>query len=205
MPCFEDVDLKFEYMNLSNRDMSFEDMNDFLSDLSGDGMILQLDLSNNITLQDADNPVEMENFIKTLCLCLEHNKTLIALEFSNNHLGCFGPYPLSAHGVDYFKDFIRALPKSAVTRLDISGNYILGPSSKMLSSWALLLRHYCKGRCRVLRARHSSLSGPAISLLASILGPEAVIEEIDLRDNMAGSCCCSSLAFFCTPSIPPFT
>lgn len=154
--------------------------------LPGDGMILQLDLSDNISLQEADNPDEMEKLSKTICLCLEHNSTLLALEFANNNLGYYGPYPLSLHAVDYFKDVIKALPKSTVRRLDISGNYILGPSNKILSTWALLLRLYCKQQCEVLRARNNGISSPALSLVASILGPTAIIEELDLSDNMAG-------------------
>jgi hypothetical protein len=186
MPCFDDIDSKFEYMNLANRNMSFDDINDFLSDLSGDGMILQLDLSDNISLEAADSPEDMEKLTKNMCLCLEHNKNLLALEFANNNLGYYGPYPLSLHAVDYFKDIIKSLPKSTVRRLDISGNYILGPSNKILSTWALLLRLYCKQQCEVLRARHNGISSPALSLVASILGPTAIIEEIDLNDNMAG-------------------
>jgi len=186
MPCFDDFDPKYEYMNLANRNMSYDDINDFLSDMSGDGMLLQLDLSDNISLQMADNPDEMEKLTKTLCLCLEHNQTMLAFEFANNNLGYYGPYPLSLHAVDYFKDVIKSLPKSTVRRLDISGNYILGPSNKILSTWALLLKMYCKKQCEVLRARNNGISSPAISLLGSILGPDAIIEELDLNDNMAG-------------------
>lgn len=165
---------------------------------AGDGMILQLDLSDNISLQDADHPEEMEKLTKTMCLCLEHNRTLLALEFANNHLGYYGPYPLSLHAVDYFKDVIKALPKSSVRRLDISGNYILGPGNKILSTWALLLRKYCKQQCEVLRARHNGISSPALSLVTSILGPAAIIEEIDLNDNMAGA---SASCLFITLSL----
>lgn len=189
MPCFDDIDSKYEYMNLSSRNMTFDDMNDFLSDMSGDGMILQLDLSDNITLEMADSPEDMEKFTKTMCLCLEHNKTLVALEFADNHLGSFGPFPLSRHAVDYLKDVFRSLSRSSVRRLDISGNCVLGPGNKILSSWALLLKSYCPQRCEVLRARHNALSSPALSLVASILGPDSILEELDLSDNLTGVLC----------------
>ena len=187
MPCFDDFDPKFEYMNLSNRNMSFDDLNDFLSDMSGDGMVLQLDLGANITLAMADQPTHMEKLVHTLCLCLEYNKTMLALEFADNNLGYYGPYPLSLHAVDYFKEVIKALQKSTVRRLDISGNFILGPSNKILSTWALLLKTYCKQQCEVLRARNNCISSPALSLMSCILGPTSIIEEIDLNDNRAGT------------------
>ena len=86
-------------------------------------MILQLDLSNNVSLQQADNPDEMERLTNALCACLEHNSTMIAFEFADNNLGYYGPYPLSLHAMDYFKEVIKALPKSTVQRLDISGDF----------------------------------------------------------------------------------
>lgn len=186
MPCFEDIDSKFEYLNLAGRNMSFDELNDFINDLSGDGMILQIDLSDNISLESADNPKEMERLTDNLCTCLEHNRTLLALEFADNNLGYYGPYPLSSHSVDYFKKVVKSLAKSSLTRIDVSGNFILGPSHKILSSWAMLLKDFCKKQCEVLRARNNYISSPALSLITNILGPKSILEELDLNDNFCG-------------------
>lgn len=186
MPKYEDVDGDYEYLDLSNTKMSYTELLEVMSDLSGDTMLKQVDLSTLITEQDAQQPAVMEEIIFCLQSALESNITLTALDFEGNHLGDSGPCSGSIHRLDYLKELTSALVQSTITRLDISRNNIIGSQSRVYSSFSDLLRLYGAHQCQVLRCRQNSLHNQAFSLTSYILGPFSVLVELDLSDNSIG-------------------
>jgi Ran GTPase-activating protein (RanGAP) involved in mRNA processing and transport len=186
MPKYEDIDGDYEYLDLSGTAMPYTDLLEVLSDLSGDTMLKQVDLSNLITLEDAAQPRVMEEIIFVLQNALETNFTLTALDFEGNHLGDSGPCNGSLHRLDYLKELTSSLIKSTITRLDLSQNNILGTQRRVLSSFSDLLRLYGAKQCQVLRCRQNSLHNQAFSLISYILGPFSVLTELDLSDNLIG-------------------
>jgi Ran GTPase-activating protein (RanGAP) involved in mRNA processing and transport len=186
MPKYDDVDGDYEYLDLSGTSMSYTDLLEVLCDLSGDTMLKQVDLSTLITLEDATEPYVMEEILYGLQGALETNTTLTALDFVGNHLGDFGPCSGSRHRLDYLKELTSSLLKSSITRLDLSSNNILGPHSRVLSSFSDLLRLYGATHCHALRCQKNSLHNQAFSLISAILGPFSVLTELDLSDNLIG-------------------
>lgn len=186
MPRYDDIDGDYEYLDLSTTEMSSQELLEVLTDLSGDTMLKQVDLSNRIKLEDARQPSIMEDIIFTLKEAITANTTLIALDFEGNYLGDFGPCNGSIHRLDYLKELTTSLIESTITRVDISNNNIIGTQRRVYSSFADFLKKYCIGRCEVLRCRQNSIHNQAFSLIAPILGPFSCLVELDLSDNKIG-------------------
>lgn len=186
MPKYDDVDGDYEYLDLSNTKMSHTELLGVMSDLSGDTMLKQVDLSTLITEEITQQPAVMEEIIYGLQSSLETNITLTALDFEGNHLGDYGPCTGSIHRLDYLKELTSALLQSTITRLDISDNNIIGSQSRVYSSFSDLLRLYAAQQCQVLRCRRNSLHNQAFSLTSYLLGPFSILIELDLSDNLIG-------------------
>ena len=98
--CYNDIKEEFEYLNLSAKDRppsGFAAVSRYITELSQDKMVKQLDISYNITLDEAHDPGNMSSFLDQLEVAFSANHTVIALDMAGNHFGCFGPHPLNDH------------------------------------------------------------------------------------------------------------
>jgi hypothetical protein len=94
---FEDVNTRFEYLNLSHRQLGLEGVLDVMFDLSEDKVLKQVDLSYNISMEEVCNPKNIEYFFKKMKKYLSKNDTLTALDLAGNHLFHFHPHPSNEH------------------------------------------------------------------------------------------------------------
>jgi Ran GTPase-activating protein (RanGAP) involved in mRNA processing and transport len=186
MPTYPDFDDKYEYLDLSHRNMPVDDLKDILYDLIDDTMILHINLSYLVTEETTANPAEMEPLIKMLIKSLRENAYLIALDWAGNHLGDHAPHPTNQHTMDYIAELADALAKSSVKRIDLSDNMITGPRGRKLSGVARIVRHCIPSKWQVLRFRSNNLNGLAIGLFGEALGLNSKLVELDLSNNQAG-------------------
>ena len=87
MTCYGDIDKDVEYLNISDRKLKVEGLIDILNDLEDDTVLKQIDLSYNISADEAHIPSRLPKILSKLALALNKNKTLYALDFVGNHLG----------------------------------------------------------------------------------------------------------------------
>ena len=88
---------------------------------------------------------------------IEQNTTLVALDWTGNHLGDFAPQAFNYHSMHYGEFFAASLAKSKIERLDISENTILGDTERRYSGLAAIVKKYVVGRCTVFRCRLNRL------------------------------------------------
>lgn len=186
MPRYDDVDATYQYLDMSSKNMGVDGLVEILADLSDDHMIKQIDISRNLCKEDASRPESMESVMKSLCHALETNKCLTALDFVGNHLGDYSPQGTNLHGMHYMDCFAQSLAKSAVVRLDISENLLLGDTSRKYSGLSSFVRKYMSSHGKIVKLRFNALHSQACSIIAGALHPYSRLVELDLSDNALG-------------------
>ena len=186
MPTYDDLDEKYEYLDLSGKHMMIQEIKDVLEDLVEDSMIKHINLSRNISREDASDPNLMGSLFESLTHALLGNSCLIALDWAGNHIGDFGPHPPNDHVIDYIVVLADALSQSTVRRVDLSDNCLTGLSYRKLSGLSRLVRHCIPFKFEVLRLRNNGINSLAVGLLSKALGMESVLQEVDLSYNMIG-------------------
>ena len=66
---------------------------ELLSDVRTDDVVKQIDISYNISIDEANVPSKLSKFITQMGLALEFNTCLTALDIAGNHLGDYTPHP----------------------------------------------------------------------------------------------------------------
>jgi Ran GTPase-activating protein (RanGAP) involved in mRNA processing and transport len=186
MPTYDDLDEKYEYLDLSGKNMMIQEIKDVLEDLVEDSMIKHINLSRNVSREDASDPNLMGSLFESLTNALLNNDCLIALDWAGNYIGDFGPHPPNDHMIDYVVVLADALSKSTVRRVDLSDNCLTGPSYRKLSGLSRLVKHCIPYKFEVLRLRNNGINSLAVGLLSKALGLESTLQEIDLSYNMIG-------------------
>ena len=117
-----DINFEDEYLDLSKNELSTEALARlFEEDVSCDDMVLYLNVSHNLSINDVKNAEQFTELINKIVHGIESNKVLTALNISGNHLGDTSPHPFSKHITDYFSILSKSLAKTKITHLDISG------------------------------------------------------------------------------------
>jgi len=115
-----------QHMDLSDQQLGCAGLMSIVTDLFQDQQLLQVDLSYNINLEEAFQPKRMARLSDHMCLMIQKNQFLTALDLVGNHMGNFGPHPFNEQMRDIVLDLAKALPKSNIRRLDISDNALTG-------------------------------------------------------------------------------
>jgi hypothetical protein len=76
MPTYEDVDETFEYLDLSCRSMGVQGISEILDDIEDDTLLKHLDLSFNMTADEAEQPSKMKLLFSSIARAFKKNKTL---------------------------------------------------------------------------------------------------------------------------------
>jgi hypothetical protein len=79
MPTYEDVDETFEYLDLSCRSMGVQGISEILDDIEDDTLLKHLDLSFNMTADEAEQPSKMKLLFSSIARAFKKNKTLTGL------------------------------------------------------------------------------------------------------------------------------
>lgn len=180
------VDPFFEHMTLRSRQLGFKGLASVIIDLADDNILKHVDLSDNISRQEANIPDKMTKFIATLAKALKKNTTITALDLCSNHLCDFTAHPCNNHIIDYLIAITDALIPSPITHLDISDNLIVGPNGRMYTGLRHLVKHFLHPQGIVLKARKSNLHAYCFQIISEALGTGSVLEELDLSDNLGG-------------------
>ena len=130
------------------------------------------------------------------------NDCLIALDWANNHLGDFGPHPANQHEIDYIVELTRAICKSNIRRVDLSGNMLTGKLYRKLSGLSEFIRACISHKFEVFRFRNNGINSLGLALFSGALGLESALIELDLSNNLVGKDplgrnSCEGMASFC--------
>jgi len=178
--------LETDYMDLSDQGLMCKGLMSIIRDLGKDQQLKQVDLSYNITLEEAYQPKRMAKMCDALCGMLQSNKTLLALDLVGNHLGNFGPHPLNEQKRDIVLEIAKALPLSSVRRIDISDNALTGTQGRKLTALGYYSRTFIKEHGKYFLARSNLLQSQALVMIANGMGFGSAIEYLDLNDNQVG-------------------
>jgi hypothetical protein len=127
---YENVDVTYEYLDLSSRNLGIAGLLEVLEDISEDNVIKQLDLGYNMTPDDVMDHRDIEYFFKRLKFNLAKNTTLTALDMAGNHLFDHFPHPSNDHRKNYVEELSDILTGSTlITHIDLSENNITGTST----------------------------------------------------------------------------
>lgn len=186
MPTYEDLDEKYEYLDLSAKRMSTDDIKDVLIDLVDDTMIKHINLSKNITVEDASNPDIMNALFDSLLHAIQQNDCLIAFDWAGNHLGDHGPHPTNQHTVDYIVELARAIRKSNIRRIDLSDNMLTGKAFRKFTGLSEFVRACIPHKFEVFRFRKNGINSLGLGLFSGALGMSSRLQELDLSYNQVG-------------------
>lgn len=122
MSRYEGVDPTYEYIKLLRDSNGLDTLIEFLECLETDDMVKHVDISQYLSIEEADNPEQMSKFTDRFKKALSKNKCLTALDIAGNYLGQATPHPNNNHKIDYLSTVAIALSKSSVLHLDVSGS-----------------------------------------------------------------------------------
>jgi hypothetical protein len=186
MPTYDDIDEKYEYLDLSCKNMSNDEIKDILEDLVEDTMIKHINLSYNVSLDVASDPDAMDDLIASLTHALRENDCLLALDWVGNHLGDNGPHPPNDHYTEYIIVLADAVAQSSVVRIDLSDNMLTGKKNRKFSGLARFIKMCIPHKHQVFRFRSNGINSLGIALFSGALGLESSLQELDLSDNLGG-------------------
>jgi len=181
-----DVDPSFQYLTLRGRQLGFKGISRLFVDLADDNILKHVDVSDNVSKKEANNPARMTEFLANLGKAMKNNTTLTALDVCNNHLFSYTPHPCNEHIIDYLTIFTNAIITSNVTKLDISGNYMVGVNGRLYSGFRYLMTKFIHPQGVVLKARRSYLHSYCCQIISEGIGTGSMLEELDICDNHIG-------------------
>ena len=183
---YSDVDPSYQVLNLNGRKLEVKGLVTVLKDLADDNIIKHLDLGNNVSIKSASKPETMERLLKSLRQALKNNAYLTALDLAGNNIFMHTSHPCNEHLFDYLSHFTESLIPSAVTRLDLSENDIVGKNGRIYTGLRRFMTEFLLPQGQVLRARKSHLHSYCYTLIAEGIGTGSSLTELDLSDNLAG-------------------
>lgn len=162
-------------------------MCEILDSMVDDSFLKHLNLTRNITAEEAAKPSAMQKLHAHLRKALKANKSLTAIDLAYNHLFDNTKHPTNEHVHDYMIELTNTLAKSKIVRLDISGNYLCGKGGREYTGILYLVRNFCcKGGLKALRVRDNRLHSQGCAAVSEGLGVYSKLEELDLSDNFLG-------------------
>ena len=185
MPTYEDVDEKFEYLDLSWRHMGVTGIEEILEDVEDDTMLKHLDLSYNITSDESEQPSKMKSLFASITRAFRKNKTLTALDLVGNHLFQNSIHPLNEHLSNYFIDFTDALCKTNIKRIKLCDNNLVGTGRKN-KGLAYFIKHYASKHALGISLCSNSLYSPSFVIISTLFKPNSTLTYLDLSDNKGG-------------------
>lgn len=183
---YTDVNPAYQYLSLHGRGLEVKGLKPVLTDLTDDNIIKHLDLGFNVSVKGASNPDNMEAFLRSLRLALKNNQYLTALDLAGNNLFLHTAHPCNEHLFDYLTHLTDTLMPSAVTRVDLSENFIVGKNGRMYTGLRYFMVNFMLPQGEALRARKSHLHSYCYTLIAEGIGAGSSLTELDLSDNLAG-------------------
>ena len=153
------------FFDLSNQQLGAKGLVELFTDLHNDTTLKHIDLSYNITLDEAAQPIRMAKMNDELQKLLLTNKTLTALDMAGNHLGNFGPHPLNEQKYDFFVKLASYLHASPIRRIDLSDNLICGELGRKMLGLSKLVQWMGKYGL-AFSARSSKLRGQALMMIS---------------------------------------
>ena len=167
MPTYEDVDETFEYLDLSCRSMGVKGMADILEDVQDDTLLKHLDLSFNMTSDEAEQPSKMKKLFSSISKAFRVNRTLTALDLAGNHMFQNSIHPLNEHLTNYFVDFTNSLCYTNIKRINISDNNIVGTGRKN-KGLAFFIKKYASQKAIGVTLRSNSLYSPSFVIVSTL-------------------------------------
>lgn len=184
---YENVNIKYEFLNVSNRSLGMDGVIDIIRDLSDDTVIKHVNASNNIKSHETKSPQLMVQFMNELEKSLSMNKTITALDLASNNLFGNSEHPLNEHLGSYVIQLTDIISKTRLSHIDLSDNDICGGKGKMLKGIGYMGLHYISTNCRAFTAKSSNLYGPGyVALCSSGLGITSSLTYLDLSYNYGG-------------------
>jgi Ran GTPase-activating protein (RanGAP) involved in mRNA processing and transport len=175
-----------DYMDLAGQNLQCQGLMGILDHMYTDEQLKQIDISQNITLEEAYQPKRMARLCDKLCNVIKKNQCLTAIDLVGNHFGNFGPHPLNEQLRDICLDIAKALPKSNIKRIDISDNCLTGTSGRKLTALGYFSRHFIHTHGKYFLSRSNLLQSQALVMIANGMGHGSSIEYLDLNDNRVG-------------------
>jgi hypothetical protein len=181
---YEDV-LDNQYLDVSKSGLGIDGCIDVFEDLVQDKMLKQVNLSYNITPEEAYNPRRMEHFYRRMKYYLQKNTTLTALDLAGNALFHYHPHPTNEHVVNYEKQITYVLNATKIKRIDLSSNNMAGFSGRELDGLKHFLQNYMV-KNEAFSLRSSYLTSQGLRVLTHCLGGYSSMTYLDISDNLAG-------------------
>jgi len=183
---YENVDSNFEFLNLSGKQLYVTGLLSVLSDLTDDKILKHLNISDNVSFEEGQKPSKMRALQAALRDALSQNTCLTALDLAGNHMFDCTMHPVNEHLSDYTHDLTDTLCMSRITHLDVSNNCIVGPTSRIHSGLAYLVRRYVLPKAVAFKCRDNMLNSQCLFTIAEGLGVYSSITELDLSNNYGG-------------------
>jgi len=180
------VDPSFQYLTLRGRNYGFKGLTRLFIDLADDNILKHVDISENITRKETNDPEKMTAFLKALGRAMKNNTTMTALDLCGNSLFYYTPHPCNEHLIDYLTAFTDALIPSHVSHLDISDNHMVGANGRLYSGFRYLMTKLIYPAGVVLKARKNFLHSYCCQIISEGIGTGSNLEELDISDNLIG-------------------
>lgn len=174
MPTYEDVDETFEYLDLSCRSIGVQGISDILDDIEDDTLLKHLDLSFNMTADQAEQPSKMKLLFASIARAFKKNKTLTALDLAGNHMFANSCHPLNEHLTNYFVDFTNSLVQTNIKRINISDNNIVGTGRKN-KGLAYFIKNYVSKKAIGFTCRSNSMYSPSFVIISTLFVSDCAI------------------------------
>lgn len=167
MPTYEDVDETFEYLDLSRKNLGVLGIQDILNDIEYDTLLKHLDISYNMTSDEAEQPSKMKILFNTISKAFKRNKTLTALDLAGNHMFQNSIHPLNEHLTNYFIDFTDSLCLTNIKRINISDNNIVGTGRKN-KGLAYFIKKYVSNKAIGFTCRSNNMYSPSFVIISTL-------------------------------------
>jgi hypothetical protein len=186
MSCYDDVESKVEYLDLSHRQLGVEGVLDVLHDLGDDTILRHVNLSYNIGVDEFRHRDNVDYFIKRLKKYLTKNQGLTALDLAGNYLFHYHPHPSNEHIKYYEIELTEALLSTGISRIDLSDNHINGYTGREFKGYIYFLKKYLLHREGFVCRRSLMNSLGLMSLASFSLGIHSSLTYLDLSENNCG-------------------
>lgn len=183
---YENVDPS-SYLDLSGRGLNVEKMYKMMSDIADDVMMRHINLSNNITAEEVEQPSRMMKLFTGLKYIFNRNRTLTAIDLAGNHLFDNTPHPSNEHVVNYLEELANLLCESKIRCLDLSNNNVVGKTGRQHRGLAILAKNFLlKKKAKAFICRFNGLHSQSFAVVADGFGVYSSMTYLDLSDNRGG-------------------
>ena len=130
------------HLDLNGSQLGVEEICEIIQDLSMDTLLRYFGCANNISLDEAFIPTKMALLFQTIQRCLYKNRHLLFLNLSSNHLFSNRPSPGNEHMADYLIKLTDILCDSTITKIDLSGNCVIGKTGTQHTGLGHLVKRF---------------------------------------------------------------